>query len=120
MREYFYLMIVFLIFFAFGCMQGKGDRPVNSYHTIHDTVYVTKDNYCDSVLDCLELQEKCIATVQHCDSIAHILLSQRDSLRRKLLVANYKLGRVRYYLNICLKNPTQEKFLKGWVRRAIN
>jgi hypothetical protein len=42
-----------------------------------------------------------------------------DSLITALFIANYKVERVRYYLNICLKNPSQDKFLKGWIRRAI-
>lgn len=44
---------------------------------------------------------------------------QFDSVKTKLFHAEYRLERVRYYLNICLRNPTQDKFLKGWVRRAI-
>ena len=42
-----------------------------------------------------------------------------DSLSSKLFVANFKIERVKYYLNICLKNPSQDRFLKGWVRRAV-
>ncbi len=44
---------------------------------------------------------------------------QTDSLRSALQVARFKLERVRFYLNICLRNPTQDRFLKGWIRRAI-
>lgn len=43
-----------------------------------------------------------------------------DSISRALFVANYKLQRVRYYVRICQRNPSQDKFLKGWVIRAIN
>ena len=50
-----------------------------------------------------------------CDSLAVEL----DSLKKKLFVANFKVERVRYYLNICQKNPSQSKFLKGWVSRAV-
>jgi len=42
-----------------------------------------------------------------------------DSAISAMQIANFKLERIRYYLNITLKNPTQDKFLKGWVRRAI-
>lgn len=44
---------------------------------------------------------------------------QNDTLRTKLFLANYRVEKVRYYLNICLRNKSQDKFLKGWVRRAI-
>jgi hypothetical protein len=43
-----------------------------------------------------------------------------DSLKTELLLAQYKLNRVSFYLNICLKKPSQDKFLKGWIRRAIH
>lgn len=43
-----------------------------------------------------------------------------DSIAKKLFLASYKLERVRKYLKICLRNPSQDKFLKGWIKRAIN
>jgi hypothetical protein len=48
-----------------------------------------------------------------CDAIV-------DSLNKKLFVANLKLERVRYYLAIAQKNPSQTKFLKGWINRALD
>jgi hypothetical protein len=50
------------------------------------------------------------------DSLQHTI----DSLRTKLFIANYKLERVKYYLNITIKDPSQTKFLKGWIKRAIH
>jgi hypothetical protein len=45
---------------------------------------------------------------------------ETDSLKTKLFIANYKISRVRYYLRICLRNPKQDRFLKGWINRAVN
>lgn len=42
-----------------------------------------------------------------------------DTLATRLLRAQLKLNNVKYYLNITLRNPSQDKFLKGWVRRAL-
>lgn len=42
-----------------------------------------------------------------------------DSLQTALFQAQFKVNKVRYYLKICLKNPSQDKFLKGWIKRAI-
>lgn len=42
-----------------------------------------------------------------------------DSCKTKLFLSNYRVERVRYYLNIAIKNPSQDKFLKGWIKRAI-
>lgn len=47
------------------------------------------------------------------------LKARNDSIHESAFLARYKLERVRYYLNICLRNPSQDKFLKGWIARAL-
>lgn len=47
------------------------------------------------------------------------LQAANDSIGRKLLLSNYKVEKVRYYLNITLRDRSQDKFLKGWIRRAL-
>jgi hypothetical protein len=42
-----------------------------------------------------------------------------DTLARRLLYARLVISNVKYYLNICIRNPKQDKFLKGWIRRAV-
>ena len=42
-----------------------------------------------------------------------------DSLYTKLLLSNYKVEKVKYYLGICDRNPSQKKFLFGWMKRAV-
>jgi hypothetical protein len=42
-----------------------------------------------------------------------------DSLQQELFLAKYKIERVKYYLKICQKNPSQTKFLRSWVTRAV-
>jgi len=42
-----------------------------------------------------------------------------DTLKKKLFLNRYKVERVKFYLAICRKNPSQDKFLKGWIRRAV-
>ena len=39
----------------------------------------------------------------------------KDLLHNKLVIEN-----ARYYLNIVNKNPSQQKFLRGWMNRALN
>jgi hypothetical protein len=56
-----------------------------------------------------------VARPAKCDSIKKL----SDSIAAKLFLAQYKLERVKYYLKICLRNPSQDKFLKGWIKRAI-
>lgn len=49
------------------------------------------------------------------DSVQGLL----DTTKTQLFLSNYKVEKVRFYLNICDKNPTQVKFLRGWIKRGI-
>lgn len=49
------------------------------------------------------------------DSLAYV----KDSLGEDLFIAKYKLGRIKYYTNIVDNNPSQIKFYKGWIKRAL-
>ena len=42
-----------------------------------------------------------------------------DSLKKRLSFSDYKIERVRYYLKIVQRNPSQLKFLVSWINRAI-
>jgi hypothetical protein len=53
--------------------------------------------------------------VTHCDSLNYTI----DSLKKKLFVAKFKVERVQYYLDIVEKKPSQQKFLRGWIKRAV-
>lgn len=80
---------------------------------------------CDSTLNARDMQIK--ANNDSIDKLLVLLHStaikvahQNDSLKTALFLANYKVEKVKYYLKICNKNPTNNKFLKGWVTRAVN
>lgn len=42
-----------------------------------------------------------------------------DSLKTALNISKFKIQKVKYYLAIVDKRPSQIKYLKGWVRRAV-
>jgi hypothetical protein len=69
---------------------------------------------CDSALNVRDEQ------LTACRDSLKLMALRNDSVTADLFLSNYKVEKVRYYLNICLKNKTQDKFLKGWIRRAIN
>ncbi len=82
---------------------------------IRDTVFVP-DLQCQALLE---------ITARERDSFAEIsgnfavLAKRNDSLHSRLLVTDYKLERVGYYLRIVNRNPSQVKFLRGWLNRAL-
>lgn len=69
---------------------------------------------CDSALNVRDMQ-----LVSARDSIKK-LLHKNDSLKANLFLESFKVEKVKYYLSICKKNPTNNKYLKGWVIRAVN
>lgn len=55
------------------------------------------------------------------------VLKSSDSLKKsnhefatKLLHSNLIITNAKYYLNIVNRNPSQQKFLRGWMNRALN
>lgn len=42
-----------------------------------------------------------------------------DSLMRVLNTYKFKIERIKYYIKVCQRNPKNNKYLKGWIIRAI-
>jgi hypothetical protein len=113
-----YLLIVCL-FCATAC-KGKFERSneiviVNEPAEVHtDTVMIDPvdgvlTTYIDSIPQPVPIP---------CDSSFY--KEKSDSLRVELLISQYKVERVKYYLAIVDRNPSQLKFLRSWIRRAVN
>ena len=49
------------------------------------------------------------------DSCRKVIYNLNDSITLK----NIQINDVKKYLKICIKNPSQDKFLKGWIARAV-
>ncbi len=97
--------IIALLFILTGCSQ-KGN--VASPSVVHDTVEVPVPTkvICDTIY---------VPQIEY-DTI---VISRNDSLVRRLNAANQKIARVDFYLRIVERNPTQIKFLVGWLRRPV-
>lgn len=102
-----------LICLAFaGCVASKPEpkQPVPTVvHRVDtvvrvDTIYRAIPVYCAA--DSIRLRYDSLRIVA--DTVAARLLHSR------LIISN-----VRYYLNIALRSPSQDKFLKGWIKRAL-
>jgi hypothetical protein len=52
------------------------------------------------------------------DSVAYYK-AKCDSLKSKLFLANFQIEKVKYYVKICQRKPTQKRFLLGWVSDAV-
>lgn len=49
----------------------------------------------------------------------YLLKKENKAYRSQLFLAKYKLEKIRFYIKICMRKPSQDKFLKGWVRRVV-
>lgn len=66
--------------------------------------------------------EATLEAFRKCDSVIrvnNILLKRHDSLKTALFISLYKINRVKYYLAIVNHKPSQAKFLRGWIIRAV-
>lgn len=107
--------IIYILLLSLVSCKSIQTKTVYEIQTKTDTLTV-RDTI--NIIDTFYVEYKTTDTVfvQNLDTIR---LGNCDSLKERLFVSDYKLQRVRYYLNIAIKNPSQTKFLKGWIRRAI-
>lgn len=42
-----------------------------------------------------------------------------DSMAQHLTAATIRLNSIKMYVNICNRNPKQDKFLRGWINRRL-
>lgn len=76
---------------------------------------VVNDTIRDTIID-VQYSNYIKTQYQHkLDSV----IKEKDSINRELFVNKYKLNRVNYYTNIVDKKPSQLKYYKGWIKRAI-
>jgi hypothetical protein len=121
MRKYFILFL----FLLFACNGNKKEQQHNSNDksTYPDIAY-------ESLLKSTELKKKRIDTLLYrYDSLSKkydslfkkniVLQAKTDSLKTKLFLSNYKVEKVKFYLRIVERKPSQKVFLRGWVTRAV-
>lgn len=100
-----YLLPLLLSLLFIGCSEKK-ESSIEQV-LVHDTLYIYNT---DTVLvndNCIELKQQLTQTIQ-----------QRDSVQNLLFVANYKIEKAKFYLRVA-GSDTQLKFLRGWIKRAL-
>lgn len=115
----------FLMLAAVAIYQGCSEKPtcppcpeivrVPEVTPVRDTVFAP-DTQCQALLEITARERDSFAKIS---GKSAVLLRRNDSLHSRLLVADYKLERVGYYLRIVNRNPSQIKFLRGWLNRAL-
>jgi hypothetical protein len=115
------LLKIFLPLLLLASCSRQSAPPAVSVAGKPDTVFLPAEcppAVADLTTDLFQCQMLLENTTAERDSIV-MLAGKTDSLYAKLLVANYKLERVRFYSDIVRKNPSQVKFLRGWINRVL-
>lgn len=104
-------LIVICFFLFFGCKKEQPKPTPCDPIIVTETVYVGEGykNKFDSIAPLLT---KIQAENDSLTAINNIIAG-------KLLSSNLMIENARYYLKITINNPSQDKFLKGWMRRAL-
>jgi hypothetical protein len=111
-------MIKFLLLIVLctaGCIWlDRSEKPVKEDTICIEPISDTVAKIPDTVI--------AVPAVSNCDSIVTqnaLLQKHIDSLNNALFGAKYKIERVKYYLAIVNRKPSQVKFLRSWVTRAV-
>jgi hypothetical protein len=87
----------------------KADSSAMVIVPVSDSVAMIPPGNCDSIV--IALQEETDRNNR--------LIKRIDSLNTALFKNKYKVERVKYYLAIVNRKPSQAKFLRGWIIRAV-
>lgn len=128
------LIVLISVFTLFSCKQNDVKMPKNSVNIVCidslenqariDSLQQKQTRIIDSIkvnFATISANQKIIESrneklYKQVDSLkkANNLLG-KELLHKKMIITNAK-----YYLNIANKNPSQQKFLRGWMNRALN
>ena len=116
-------LILIFLFLIVGCKPKYQDSPImqktpETPEAVKETIYVHKtdtvriqDDHFKKKYDSVQVIRK-----REIDSLKAVNNKLgKELLHNKLIIQNAK-----YYLNIANKNPSQQKFLRGWMNRALN
>lgn len=112
MRKYVYIIIGIILIIVAGCLISCNNSSVPPIEKI---IYVpVKDTISEktNVARIVELEHKCYLLQDSLNTV-------KDSLGEDLFIAKYKLGRIKYYVDIAAKG-NNIKYLRGWCLRVLN
>lgn len=103
MREYFIFLVVFfsIIFAASQCSTENTKDIIEKQNITIDSL--------TGELAKIKLE------LDTCESA----LENQDSLMYENFVLNYKIERIKEYDSIVIRNSSQSKYFRGWIRRVI-
>ncbi|OJV50496.1 MAG: hypothetical protein BGO31_14130 [Bacteroidetes bacterium 43-16] len=83
--------------------------PADSIEKIKDSIYYSYKHNIDEMIITNQILNRKIDSMQ----------VTSDTLAARLLHARLMIENARYYLRIANRNTSQQKFLRGWMNRAL-
>lgn len=106
-------IIFVILLFLFSCKQAD-QKPVVIEKVKVDTVFIPK---IDTVI--VEVEKENVGVIKLQKDVDSLKVAN-NKLGKELLHSKQVIENAKYYLNIVNKNPSQQKFLRGWMNRALN
>ncbi len=99
-------LLIILIAAVAGC------KPVETQVYVRDSIYIPVHDTTFYIAH----DTAYVSVISRFPVVDHQLV---DSLKTALFIEKYRLERIRYYIGIVDRNSSQEKYLKGWIKRAL-
>jgi|GEM_PF-3064072 len=115
------IVLAMVLIMATGCHKKKTGIE-NPILVILDTVYGPDTPLVGNKETVITTDSFLVWVSNRFDSLESIIQEQKSTIRSRdsaLFEARFKLARVWYYDSLCLKNSRLDKYLKGWIRRAL-
>lgn len=99
----------------------KKTVPHTPKQIVHDTIYRDTVYIVENipVLD-YEVIDSLLTIQERLTAENDSLRTVSDTLAKRLLHSRLMLSNAKYYLDICNRNPSQDKFLRGWLNRVFD
>lgn len=108
MKKIFWLILLFLIFLCIlGCPSKKQFANVDYCDTI-----VIRDTVKDETI--IQQLEQYIQQLE--DSITKL----NTTIPYETYINARRIEKIKYYIDICEKNPNNKKYFYGWIKRTMS
>lgn len=123
-------ILIHWVFFIISCSQKIKRVSTTPSYKVENVVPQLAPSFVDTFcihmrmqdsLQIVTLNEQLTEVVMQLNAAGYqseMLKRKVDSLRAYVALGNFKMNRLKYYINIVVRNNSQIKFLKGWSNRV--
>jgi hypothetical protein len=108
----------FLIFFLASLIGCNTKAPVKAYEIPYELA--PRIFKCDSIIAVnAKIQNDLKDSLAVYQELVIKWKTRSDTLNSRLFISNMKVTKCKYYLDIVNRNPTQIKYLRGWLNNEV-